>query len=337
MGTALLVGAGGTLGSRIARLLAGFAPEARVIPASRRGSSALGPDARHVDLHAAATVLPALEGVDVLVNAVGPYRYDPAPLVRACVEAGVHYVDLAEGPGFLARARAAADGAAVAVVPGCSTVPGMLELLARPFFALPGAARIDAWLSMGSANAVSAALLDGLLAPLGRTAPDGARYFGKVEAREIGDRRLRFGRHPAALAGTAVPVRLHVGFDRAPLVFALRAVAPGLGRLSEAAVSRLARLAAPLASVARPFGTPRGVLRVEALDPAGRTLANVEVEAHADGLDVPAWPAVWAVRRLLQAGSVPGGALSLADLVPHADALAALRSAGFEVRESLPS
>lgn len=334
MGTALLVGAGGTLGSRIARLLAGFAPEVRVIPASRRGSSALGPDARQVDVHAAATVLPALEGVDVLVNAVGPYRYDPASLVRACVEQGVHYVDLAEGRAFIERAREAASGASVGIVPGCSTVPGLLELLARPFFALPGVARIDAWLSMGSANAVSAALLEGLLAPLGRLAPDGARYFGQVETREIGDRRLRFGRHPAALADVPVPVRLHVGFDRAPLVFALRAVAPALGRLSADSVARLARVGAPLASVAHPFGTPRGVLRVEALDAAGRALASIEVEARADGLDVPAWPAVWAVQRLLQADSGPGRALSLADLVPHAEALAALRSAGFDVREN---
>ncbi|MGI9431978.1 MAG: saccharopine dehydrogenase NADP-binding domain-containing protein, partial [Myxococcota bacterium] len=295
------------------------------------------PEARAVDVHAAVSVARALDGVDALVNAVGPYRYDPAQLVRACTETGVHYVDLAEGPAFLARARDAAKVASVAVVPGCSTVPGMLELLARPFFALPGAARIDAWLSMGSANAVSAALLDGLLAPLGRAAPDGARYFGELETREIGDRRLRFGRHPAALADAPIPVRLHVGFDRAPLVFALRAVAPGLGRLSEAAVSRLARVGAPLASVVRPFGTPRGVLRVEALDPASRTLASVEVEAREHGLDVPAWPAVWAVRRLLQKGAGPGGALSLGDLVPRAEALAALRGAGFDVRENLSS
>jgi len=325
------------LGSRIARLLGSSAPNVRVIPASRRGEAALGTGARSVDVHDERALGASLEGVGVLINAVGPYRYDPAPLVRACVEHGVHYVDLAEGPAFIGQARQAAAGASVGVVPGCSTVPGMLELLARPFFALPGAARIDAWLSMGSANAVSAALLDGLLAPLGRTAPDGARYFGKVETREIGDRRLRFGRHPAGLGGAPLPVRLYVGFDRAPLVFALRAVAPGLGRLSEATVARLARVGAPLASLARPFGTPRGVLRVEALDAAGRTLASVEVEAHADGLDVPAWPAVWAVRRLLRADSLMGGPLSLADLVPHAEALAALRDAGFEVRENLSS
>jgi len=333
MQTALLVGAGGTLGSRIARLLAVAVPDARVIPASRRGAAVLGPEARTIDVQAPAPFAAALEDVDVLINAVGPYRYDPAPLVRACVEHGVHYVDLAEGPQFLERVRAAGDGAGVAVVPGCSTVPGLVDILARPYTDISAAESVAAWLSMGSANAVSAALLEGLLAPLGRAAPDGARYFGAVETRSVGGRRLRFGRHPIHLPGTPLPTFFHVGFDRAFLVYALRAVAPALGRLSESAVERLARVGAPLASLARPFGTPRGVLRVEALDVAGRILANVEVEARSEGLDVPAWPAVWAARRLLQGGADRAGVLSLADLVPRAEAVADLRNAGFEVRE----
>lgn len=330
------MGAGGTLGSRIARLFRVAVPGARLVCASRRGASALGPEARSVDVQDPATFSAALADVDVLVNAVGPYRYDPAPLVGACVERGIHYVDLAEGPQFLGSVRAGAEGAAVAgvaVVPGCSTVPGLVELIARPFFELPGAESIAAWLSMGSANAVSGALLEGLLAPLGRGAPDGVRYFGGVETRRIADRSLSFGRHPGGLSGAPLPVRLHVGFDRAVLVYALRAVAPLLGRLSGSSVARLARVWAPLAALARPFGTSRGVLRVEALDGAGRALATVEVEARADGLDVPAWPAVWVVRRLLQAAPAGGGVLSLADLVPRDEALAELRSAGFEVRE----
>lgn len=309
-----------------------------MIPASRRGPATLGPEARRVDIHDTGTYAGALEGVGAVVNAVGPYRYDPTPLVRLCVEHGVHYVDLAEGPHFLEQVRLAsaeAEAAGVAVVSGCSTVPGLIEVLARPFFDVPGAHEVAAWLSMGSANAVSAALLEGLLVPLGCTAPDGVRYFGGVETRSIGGRRLRFGRHPAALSEPPLPVSLHVGFDRAPLVYALRAVTPALGRLSEGAVARLARIAAPIASLARPFGTGRGVLRVEALDVAGGALAGVEVEAHSEGLDVPAWPAVWAVRRLLGLGKGPAraGVLSLADLVPRGEALAELRSAGFEVRE----
>jgi hypothetical protein len=306
-----------------------------VIPASRRGA---GATARSIDVGDPRTFTAALAGIDVVVNAAGPYRYDPAPLVAACVERGIHYLDLAESPDFLGRVRQAATGAeaaGVAVVGGCSTVPGLVDLLARPFFEEQGARSVAAWLSMGSANPVSGALLEGLLAPLGRHAPDGARYFGAVTSRIIGGRRLRFGRHPVGLAESVLPVRLHVGFDRAPLVYALCALAPALGQLSESAVARVARAGAPLAALIRPFGTPRGVLRVEALDESGRALAAVEVEAHTDGLDVPAWPAIWVTRRLLQDASSGSGALSLAEVVPRDEALAGLRSAGFEVREDL--
>ena len=326
----LLVGAGGTLGVRIERLIGRAAPGVRVIRASRSGEERLGPGARVVDVTDRATFDTALGGTDVLVNAVGPYRYDPVPLVRACAERGVHYVDLAESPEFVARARTV-PAARSAVVPGCSTVPGLVELLARPYFELEGAVRIEAWLSMGSANAVSGALLQGLLAPLGRLAPDGERYFGRVETRRIGDRTLRFGRHPSGLGNTPLPVRFFAGFDRAPLVRALRIAAPALGRLSEPTIARLARLGAPFAGLARPFGTPRGVLRVEALGAEGNPIAAVEVEAQRDGLDVPAWPAVWVARQLLRAETPPTGALSLADVVPYGAALGDLRSAGFDV------
>ena len=45
-----MIGAGGTLGRRVARLLAEGLPGVRVVPASRRGPAALGPAARAVDV-----------------------------------------------------------------------------------------------------------------------------------------------------------------------------------------------------------------------------------------------------------------------------------------------
>jgi hypothetical protein len=280
-----------------------------------------------------ASLSAALDGVGLVVNAVGPYSYDPTPLVTACVEHGVHYLDLAEGARFIDLARRAASGARVVVVSGCSTVPGLIELLARPFFALPDTRRVDAWLSMGTANAVSGALLHGLLAPLGRVAPDGERYFGRVLTHVVGGRRLRFGRHPTGLEGSELALRLFVGFDRGLLVRALCGSAPLLARLGEPELGRLARLGAPLASLARPFGTPRGVLRVEAIGEGERILASVEVEAAAAGLDVPALPAVWVAARLALEAPDCTGAATLADLVSCEEALAELRSAGLAVRE----
>ena len=63
---------------------------------------------RRVDVTQAASLRAALAGVGAVVDAVGPYAYDPRPLVAACVEAGVHWVDLADRAPFLAGAEAAA-------------------------------------------------------------------------------------------------------------------------------------------------------------------------------------------------------------------------------------
>ena len=48
----------------------------------------------------------ALADVAVVINAMGPYAYDPAPLLDACAAAGAHYVDLASEPDFLAAVHA---------------------------------------------------------------------------------------------------------------------------------------------------------------------------------------------------------------------------------------
>ena len=103
------------------------------------------------------------------MNVVGPYGWDPEALLEACVGAGCHYVDLAEDPGFLAAVgraaeRHAAAGAGVAVVAGASTVPGLVDLLARHVSG-SDTSHVGAWLSMGSRNPVSRGLLTGLLRP----------------------------------------------------------------------------------------------------------------------------------------------------------------------------
>lgn len=343
----LVLGAGGALGTRVARLLAAGLPGVRVIGASRRGALVLGPAARSADVRDPASLARALEGVDLVANAVGPYAYDPAPLVDACVAAGAAYLDLAEDPTFCAllreaAERAGAERAGAAFVTGCSTVPGLVELLAQHFAGLPGLARVDAWLSLGSRNPASAGLLAGLLRPLGRPAADGGRWFERVVRREVAGHRLAFGRYPSGLAGERlrvgardVPLRFHTGFDRGALVRGLRLASPLLGRLPQASLERVARALLPAARLARVAGTPRGALRVEALDAGGATLAAVEVVAERDGLDVPAAPPLWAARALR--GSTASGMLRLADLVAPDAAVAGLRALGCAVREELPA
>src|SRR5205807_3186622 len=125
-----------------------------------------------------------LAGADAVINAVGPFDYDPRPLVTACLAAGCHYVDIAETPDFIAAVEDAACPFADASPPvhalsGCSTVPGLVQVLAQQWADHPEVRRLRILLGMGSNNPVSAALLYSLVKPLGTRAPDGTRYFSR--------------------------------------------------------------------------------------------------------------------------------------------------------------
>lgn len=341
----LVLGASGTMGRRIVALLRREAPELRVVGASRHPERLGTPEARRLDLAEPASFAPALEGVRVLVHAAGPYDHDPRLLVAACLARGADYVDLAEDPAFIARVRAAAQGAVhrSRVVPGCSTVPGMVALLARRFDSLgrrADVARVEAHLSLGSRNPVSFGLLYGLLRPLGAAGPDGAAWFRKLERYEFVDGLVRsFGSYPIALGeGVAlgerrVPVRLFVGFDRGFVNRILAEAARFVPSLEPPTLARLARWALPFASAARAVGGSEGRLSVDALDGSGCRLAAIELRADREGLDLPATPAVWAARRLAEGAEIPPGVRSLDELIPLDEALELLRKRGYTVFE----
>jgi len=342
----LVLGASGSMGRRIVALLRREAPELRVVGASRHPEALATPEARRLDLAEPATFAAALEGVRVLVHAAGPYDHDPRLLVAACLARGADYVDLAEDPAFLSRVRAAVPGAHVRsrIVPGCSTVPGMVALLARRFDALgdrASLARVDAHLSLGSRNPVSFGLLYGLLRPLGALSPGGTPWFRKLHRFRFADGLERsFGSYPIALGeGVAVgerrvPVRLFVGFDRGFVNRALAQAARFVPSLDARRLARLARLALPFANAARVVGGSQGRLSVDAFDAHERRLAGIELRADREGLDVPATPAVWAARRLAEGAEIPPGVRSLDEILPLAEALEDLRKRGYMVLES---
>ena len=82
-------------------------------------------------------------GVDILINASGPYQWQDYRLARACIAAGVHYIDLADARAFvtgIAALDAEAKRAGVLVVGGASTVPAIsaavIDEIAPQFAAL---------------------------------------------------------------------------------------------------------------------------------------------------------------------------------------------------------
>jgi hypothetical protein len=344
--TVLVVGATGEMGRRVCRLLQRSAPSLRVTGANRSGRAHPDLPMRRVDVRDERTLGPALEGVALVVNAVGPYLYDPGPLLRACVAARAHYVDLAEDLGWLAAlseaaGRAGAAAAGVAVIPGCSTVPGMVALLASRWAAREEVGSVSALLSMGTANPPSRGLVAGLLTPLGRPAPDGERWFTRLVRARISDgRELSFGAWPAPfppegmrLGARRVPIRFYAGFDRRFVTAGLRLAAPLVARLPLRWIPTLSGVAMPFVRAATLVGTPLGVLLVRAEDRSGRELDRVEVHAAANGLDVPAAPVVWVAQRLAKGGIEGSGVRGLEEVVAPPDALAWLRDAGYEVRD----
>lgn len=367
--TILLAGARGLIGRRIAALMAHWIPTARLIGATRHplatppqfttataaAATTIPARWRTVDIFSPASLLDGLADVDVFVNAVGPYRYDPAPVLEACRTANVHYIDVAETPEFLARAEAVTakwERPSSAVIAGCSTVPALVQALAWGWRdEMEKIVRLDVALSMGSNNPVGPTLLESLLAPLGqRSRIDGQRYFRRVAHRIRGADFSRItARYPSPVeghglnlgAGCRLPMRFYVGFDRAIFVYGLIAASWMIPLLSARTLRRLCRWMAPLAGLAgRCVGTRHGVLTLQGIDSAGRVCRRIEVHAFAEGLNVPALPAVWAARALLadRAGAASvGGWTEFPTVVFPADVVQWLRDAGCDVRLDPPS
>ena len=97
-GTWMLYGAAGYTGTLIAQhacqrghrpVLAG-----RTAPAVAALAGQLGLQHRAVALDDPAALNAALAGVDLVLNAAGPFLHTAAPLAEACLAAGVHYLDI---------------------------------------------------------------------------------------------------------------------------------------------------------------------------------------------------------------------------------------------------
>lgn len=344
----LVLGAGGVMGRLIVGHLQEDHPGTEIISASRHASAGLRIPHRYLDLSKPASYAGALTGVDVLIHAAGPFHHDPAPLVRACLDNGVHYVDIAEDLDFIERVceavRAYPDVRA-AVAPGCSTVPGLVALLSQRLRAQEGLASFAVFLNLGSRNPVSKGLLGGLLAPLGRPLEGGERCFRRLSRRRHDDGVTRYyGAYPIpfregiTVGGQVYPVRFFTGFDRYYLNLGLCGAGFVLARLSRRQLAWLVKRLLPLAALCRRFGTEEGHLVVEGRDVEGRPLAAVEVVACRDGLRLPAAPAVWAATRLASGGEGKcSGLQPLPALMSAEEAIEWIRAHGYEVYESVGS
>jgi hypothetical protein len=184
----LILGGYGTFGGRLAKLLADE-PGLTLIIAGRslvkaaqfcatlQGRASFEPARLDRDEDLAATLV-SLKS-DIVVDASGPfqaYGADPYRVVKACIAAGAHYLDLADGTAFvtgISQLDAEARARNVAAISGASSLPALSFAVAR--------ALAD---GMTSVKRFSAGIAPSPYATMGRSVIDAiASYAGKPVVR----------------------------------------------------------------------------------------------------------------------------------------------------------
>jgi hypothetical protein len=342
-----VIGGYGSFGSYLCRLLgripgveltiAGRRPDqAAALVAELRQASAMPVRVTAFDLDRPADVaaLRAL-GIQVVVDAAGPYQGLDYRLAEACIDAGLHYIDLADSHRFVAgidALDARAKVAGVAVISGASTVPALsgavIEELERDM------ARLDCAkiaISPGNRAPRGLSLVRAILAQAGHRLPmprDGTqsscagwgalhRAEISVGARSLGRRWLSFCDAPdLVLLPRRYPslrkVEFFAGLELSILHLGLWALAwlPRLGL-----VRSLEPLARPLRWLAQCFhalGSDRGGMLVEIGGLArDGTLVTRRWDLIAEdgcGPTIPASAAAALIRRLANGESLAPGA-----------------------------
>ncbi len=149
----LVLGAYGFFGSRISAALAQN-PHLQLILAGRDGNKAtalayqVGLTANHARVVDATDprLGPLMKklGVQTVIHTVGPFQQQNYAVATAAIQAGSHYIDLADGRAFvtgITALDAAARAAGVSVVSGASTVPALSSAVVDKY--LPYFARLE--------------------------------------------------------------------------------------------------------------------------------------------------------------------------------------------------
>jgi saccharopine dehydrogenase (NAD+, L-lysine-forming) len=313
--TWLLYGANGYAGTLVARLAAARG-ERPVLAGRSAGKVAalageLGLEFRWFGLDDPGAIRRGLDGMTAVAHCAGPFSATAGPMARACLQAGVHYLDITgeidvfeELHGLSGQARAA--GSVLLPGAGFDVVPTdcVAALLAR---ALPGAERLDlAFLAGGGPSPGTA-----------RTAVEGmgkggkARVDGVIVHVPLGWRTIRAGFPSGPRTVASVPwgdvstayystgIGTITTYTAVPAPVLAAARLPGLSLvLGLGAVQRLGQALAG-ARVPGPSGERRARTRAEVWGRASAGGRAVEAALSApNGYDLTADSVVRAVTRL---------------------------------------
>ncbi len=206
-GSILIYGANGYTGELIARELValGMAPilSGRNAGAVERLAQELGLTARPAELTDAAAMEAALAGVDVLLNAAGPFAQTWQDATRACLRNHVHYLDITGEPDVLAGCAdldGAARDAGITVMPGVGFDVVPTDCVAALLAArLPDADRLT--LAFGGMNQASRGTARTVMSHIDK--PVFARLGGKITALPNGQTTtVNFGNGPVTVHAT---------------------------------------------------------------------------------------------------------------------------------------
>jgi hypothetical protein len=367
--TVVLLGAYGLFGSRIAARLA-REPDWTLLLAGRdlaqaqrcRGRLAADPRCRaRLDAVAVDAQTPALSGLlaqhrpDLVIHCAGPFQGRDYTVARRCLEAGAHYVDLADARDYVAGFAAAVDGLArergLLAVAGASTVPGVSAAAVDRYRG--EFARLDdiaIGISPGNRTERGLATVAAILSYVGRTlpwrrdgrpvavhgwqrlqrqrygAPVGVRWLAACDVPDLDLFATRYGplRNVSFRAGLELR-RLHFGLwllswlVRAGLVTDLPRHAARLKRMSEWFAAA---------------GSDAGAMHVElcgiGADGQPRRRRWEIVACDGDGPEIPATAAVVIARKLAHGALPVRGARACLDLFTLDECLDSL--AGYAIR-----
>jgi Saccharopine dehydrogenase NADP binding domain len=291
----------------------------------------------------------AIEGSFLVIHAAGPFQGADYGVAERCIEAGAHYVDLADAREFVAgigRLDEDARRRGVLVASGVSSTPAITSAMIAelvPEFA--EIREIHTALSPGNQNPRGAATIAAVLGYLGRKirvwqegqwvdrpgwgdvqrlqfpAPVGRRRVHNCDVPELELFPKAFG---------AKTVRFSAGLELNLLNYLLSACALPC-RWFGLDLTRLARVFLNASLMLFPFGTTNGSLAiwVQGRDHAGRPAERrIALVTDYDGPATPSSAAIVLARRILKLGPPRIGACPCIGLVSLDELLAHLHPLG---------
>lgn len=267
-----------------------------------------------------------------VIDAAGPFQGQTLDFARAVIEAGAHYVDLADARDFVAAfdtLHAAAQARGVLAVTGASSTPALthavIDDMTRGWTRIDG---VEAAISPGNrANPLGLSVFQSILSYVGRPVRvwRHGRWamhpgWGLTVRRRMGDLGLRWQSLVETPDLDLVPQRfpsvrnaifragLELGFQHVALLALSFLVRAGL-------LKSLAPFAEPLrdaAKLLRGFGSDCGGMTVDVIgvyaDGARLQTTWTLIAESGDGPKIPTLPALAIVRRLLDGRLVRRGA-----------------------------